>query len=290
MAKKYSRRFFLKRIISSIVGAFLASALGYYYAKYIEPKMIHLTKHTIQHPLIPSSFNFKKIVQFSDTHVGPFFTIEQLEEVVEKINQTKPDIVLFTGDLLDEPNKYPFPETIPPILSKIQAPLGKYCIYGNHDHGGYGTEIYKEIMHQGGFTLLKNSSAIISQDGENIVIAGLDDAMLGRPDYTHTFASFSKESLFTILLVHEPDLAPQSAYHGAHIQLSGHSHGGQIQLPFLGPLVTPPLGSKYYEGTHTIENLTLFVNKGLGTTRLPFRFLAIPEISVYTLKSPHSKE
>lgn len=288
MAKIYSRRLFLKRMISSVFGAFFASAFGYYYAKNIEPKMIRLTKHTINHQLIPKSFDSMKIVQFSDTHLGPFYSIDQLSEVIEKINATKPDIVLFTGDLLDEPNKFPFPKIIPPILSQLHAPSGKFCIYGNHDHGGYGTEIYKEIMEQGGFTLLKNDSSIISKNEENIVIAGLDDAMLGKPDYSHTFSSLSPESLFTILLVHEPDVAPQTAHHGAHIQLSGHSHGGQIQMPFLGPIITPPLGSKYYEGIHTIDNLTLYVNRGLGTTRLPFRFFATPEISVYTLKSPHS--
>jgi uncharacterized protein len=287
MSKKYSRRLFLKRIFSSVVGAFLASAIGYYYAKYIEPKMIRITKHTIQHRLIPKSFNSIKIAQFSDTHLGPFFSTEQLIDVVQKINEAKPDIVLFTGDLLDEPNKYPFPETIPPILSQIHAPLGKFCIYGNHDHGGYGTEIYKNIMEQSGFTLLVNNFSILSRDEDNIAIAGLDDAMLGKPDFSHTFSTLSPETVFTILLVHEPDVAPQSAHHGAHIQLSGHSHGGQIQVPFMGPIITPPLGTIYYEGTHTIENLTLYVNRGLGTTRLPFRFLAIPEISVFTLKSPH---
>ncbi|MDF0725386.1 metallophosphoesterase [Cytobacillus sp. S13-E01] len=281
MTKKYSRRTFLKRIVSTITATLLTTTIGFVYARHIEPKRITISRHVLKHPLIPHSFKDIKVVQFSDTHIGHFLDLEHLSKIIEKINELGPDIVLFTGDLLDEPNKYPFSAAVPPILSRLKAPLGKYCIYGNHDHGGYGSDIYKSIMEQSGFTVMLNSSTRISIKGADIAIAGLDDVMLGKPDYSHTFKDISQDTLYTILLVHEPDVAPQSSSFGAHVQLSGHSHGGQIQLPFVGPIVTPPLGTDYYEGVHTIGATTLYVNKGLGTTRLPFRFLAPPEISVY---------
>ncbi|MFT4415201.1 metallophosphoesterase [Fredinandcohnia humi] len=286
MSKKYSRRQFLKRTLATTSTTILASTLGYLYARYYEPRLIEVSIYNITHPLIPPTFHNKKIVQFSDTHIGHHFDLEQLNRVVDKINEQKPDLVFFTGDLMDEPNKYAATNHLVPILSRIQAPLGKFAIYGNHDHGGYGSEIYKNLMKQTNFTLLMNSSIDIVMNENKITVAGLDDVMLGRPDFSKTFHGIVP-STYTILLAHEPDIAERAAEMGAHLQLSGHSHGGQIQLPFFGPLITPPLGSKYYEGNHLVGNnqMQLYVNRGLGTTRLPLRFLSKPEISVYTLQS-----
>ncbi|MFS0861298.1 metallophosphoesterase [Fredinandcohnia sp. 179-A 10B2 NHS] len=286
MSKKYSRRQFLKRMFATTSATVIATSFGYIYARYIEPKQIQITNHTIMHPLIPADFHNKKIVQFSDTHIGHYFDLDQLTRVVNIINGLKPDILFFTGDLMDEPNKYAAVNHLVPILSELQAKHGKFAIYGNHDHGGYGSEIYKNLMKQTDFSLLMNSSTSITINNSKITVAGLDDVMLGRPDFLTTFKGIEPSS-YTILLSHEPDIAERASDTGAHLQLSGHSHGGQIQLPIIGPLITPPLGSKYYEGKHTVgENkMQLFVNRGLGTTRLPLRFLSKPEISVYTLQS-----
>ncbi|MCH1623962.1 metallophosphoesterase [Ferdinandcohnia quinoae] len=285
MSKKYSRRQFLKRTFTTTLIVALTSSFGYVYARYIEPKQIQISQHTISHSLIPKDFNNVKIVQFSDTHVGHYFDLEQLEKIINTINELRPDIVFFTGDLMDEPNKYAAANHLIPILLNVKAPLGKYAIYGNHDHGGYGSDIYKSIMLQSEFNLLMNNSMEILKGNSKIIVAGLDDAMLGRPDLQATFDKIDS-STYTILLAHEPDIAPKISELGAHLQLSGHSHGGQIQLPFYGPLITPPLGSNYYEGSYTIgdSKMTLYVNRGLGTTRLPLRFLSKPEISVFTLQ------
>lgn len=197
------------------------------------------------------------------------------------------DIIFFTGDLMDEPNKYSEQGAIPPLLKRLNAPFGKFAIYGNHDHGGYGTDIYKSIMNESGFTLLQNEfNRITLLDGSQIYVLGLDDAMLGKPDLTALIPEIPAES-YKILLCHEPDLADNVLVHGVQLQLSGHSHGGQIKIPFLGPLVTPPLSEKYHEGFYKIENelnqLTLYVNRGIGTTRLPFRFHSKPEVTVFHL-------
>ena len=272
-------------MITTITTSLFITTLGYLYIRYIEPKYIEISKHTVNHPLLPQNFDNIKIVQFSDTHIGHFFDLDDTKKVVDLINNLEPDLVFFTGDLLDEPNKYDKINEVAPILKEIKAPLGKFFIYGNHDHGGYGSDIYKEIMEEADYKLLLNNSTIIQLEGEEIIVAGLDDVMLGKPDFSATFKDIPPNK-YLILLVHEPDVAPTSADLGAHLQLSGHSHGGQIQLPFIGPLVTPPLGSTYYEGHYSIgdTNMSLFVNRGLGTTRLPFRFLSRPEISLYTFK------
>ncbi|WP_223700424.1 metallophosphoesterase [Sutcliffiella deserti] len=283
--EKITRRHFFKRVFIVPFMVFITSGLGYWYARYIEPKQIKKETHTITNSKIPEGFTGLKIVQFSDTHVGHYFEQEDLERVVKMINEEKPDVVFFTGDLMDDPLIYKNPHDLIPILSNIQAPLGKFAIFGNHDHGGYGTETYDEIMVAAQFRMLKNESTFIElKDKSKIYIAGVDDLMLGRPDFRQTLNGIPEDS-FTILLSHEPDAAKEiSEEFNASFQLSGHSHGGQVQLPFIGPLITPPLGSKYYEGFYQFNELTLFVNRGLGTTRKPLRFMAPPEITSFILE------
>jgi len=283
MEQLYTRRGFIKNSLFFLAGSLLFTSAGYTYARLIEPKRLITNKHTIHHPLIPKKFNGIRIVQFSDTHLGHYFDLNRLAKVVEKINELQPDIVLFTGDLIHEPNKFPDAGQIIPILSKIEAPLGKFSIYGNHDHGGYGTDIFRDLMKRSGFTVLVNEHTLIELDNNNkIAIAGLDDMLLGKPDFSAMTNNIPPET-YTIALVHEPDGANMTAFYPVHLQLSGHSHGGQIQLPFFGPLITPPLGNQYYEGFYKVGNLTLYVNRGIGTTRIPFRFLSAPELAVFTL-------
>lgn len=288
MPKKVARRTFLKRVASILLTAFGAGTGGYFYANKIEPSLLDVTKHSFSHPLFPMAFDGLKVVQFSDTHLGFQYELSQLATLVKKINQFQPDLIFFTGDLMDEPNRYESPSRVIPILSGLKANIGKFAIYGNHDHGGYGSDIYKELMDQSGFQLLLNQSKRIdSSNGDHFYVAGVDDAMLGRPDLELTLREVPPES-FKILLCHEPDLADAASGLNVHLQLSGHSHGGQIKIPFLGPLVKPPLAKNYDEGFYSIGEqnpLTLYVNRGLGTTRLPFRFLSKPELTVFTLKT-----
>jgi uncharacterized protein len=287
MSEMMTRRTFLKKTVSLTLASIFLSTSSYTYARYVEPKQFVVTKHVIQHPLIPKAFDGTKIVQFSDTHLGHFFELEQLQHVINKINHLQPDILFFTGDLIDEPNRYAFVNNIAPILKQVEAPLGKFAIYGNHDHGGYGTEIYETIMKESGFDLLVNEHRIITLlDKSKIAIAGIDDAMLGKPDLAKTFQGIPKD-LYTIVMMHEPDIAIEIEMFGPHFQLSGHSHGGQIQVPFYGPLITPPLATQFYEGFYQVgsSNMLLFVNRGLGTTRMPYRFFSKPEIAFFTLRS-----
>lgn len=287
MPKKLKRRTFLKRTFGSILTILGLSSGGYFYANRIEPSLLDIQELEIKHPSIPKSFDGIKIVQFSDTHLGFQYTLHQFEKLVDKINALKPDIILFTGDLMDEPNKYSEINKLIPILETLRPPLGKFCIFGNHDHGGYGSDIYRNIMETTNFTVLLNdSTAIRLTDGSRIFLLGIDDAMLGRPDLPLALKKVP-ENHFKILLSHAPDLAEEAARYPIEWQISGHSHGGQVKLPFVGALVIPPFAKIYSEGLYTIGEknpLTLYVNRGIGTTRLPFRFMAKPELTVYTLR------
>lgn len=278
------RRTFLKQFFGGILAFFGLSGGTYYYARQIEPAMLKITHNHIYSDKISASFNDFKIVQFSDTHVGFHYSLEQLHELVQRINNEDPDIIVFTGDLIDEPQAFPYQQQLALILKKLNAKLGKYWVYGNHDHGGYGTNIILEIMNQADFTLLKNEHVLIDVEDEQIALAGLDDAILGKPDY-HLALEAIQPGLFTILLVHEPDLADQTKLFQVDIQLSGHSHGGQVRFPFIGHLYTPTYAEKYVQGKYVFSDhpLKLFVSRGVGTTRLPFRFLCKPEINIYHL-------
>ncbi|MFK2824837.1 metallophosphoesterase [Bacillus sp. B190/17] len=289
MAKKYSRRSFLKQSLRFFLSLFGLAGSGYLYSRFIEPKRLQIRELDISHELIPHAFHNKRIVQFSDTHLGFQYTLEQLNKHVEKINSLRPDFIFFTGDLLDRPDHYGPSETnlTISVLQKLKAPFGKFAVYGNHDHGGYGTNLYELIMEAGGFHLLRNHSFELNHLNESIYLLGIDDASLGQPSFSQTKRNV-KDGRYLILLSHAPDLAGEAADAGIHLQLSGHSHGGQIQLPWYGALYTPPYAEIYKEGRYEIKGktpLTLYVNRGLGTTRLPFRFLSVPEITVFTLKS-----
>ncbi|MCD5322494.1 MULTISPECIES: metallophosphoesterase [Pontibacillus] len=287
MSKPITRRTFMKRLFGSVLGLFGIGGGTYYYARYVEPSMLTVQEETISSAKIPASFHNKKILQFSDTHIGFHYDLGQFQQLIESIQSHEPDLLLFTGDLIDAPDKettLTF-EKVAAILSKLEAPMGKYWIYGNHDHGGYGTEVIANTMKEAGFTLLQNNQALIDNSGEQILLAGLDDVMLGKPNIEKALGG-NNDELFTILLCHEPDYAESVKHYKVDVQLSGHSHGGQVQIPFLGHLVTPPLAERYVEGWYSIGAfpLSLYVSRGIGTTREPYRFLCRPEYTIHTLK------
>ncbi len=283
-----NRRIFLKRTLGSLLAFIGISGGTYYYFRNIEPSLLKITEEVISSSKLNSAFNDFKIIQFSDTHIGFHYTLEQLQELANKINSQNPDIIVFTGDLVDEPDHYHWDSRLSSILQSMKANYGKYWIYGNHDHGGYGTEIVKEVMEKSEFQLLQNSHVSIEKDGASMVLAGIDDALLGKPNL-ETALQYTDPNLFTLLLAHEPDFVENTINYPIDIQLSGHSHGGQVRFPIIGDLYTPALAEKYVQGKYIVnENLSLYVNSGIGTTRLPYRFLCRPELHVYKLKSKMS--
>lgn len=261
----------------------------YFYATEIERRLVSVTWNEIEAPTIPKEFNNKKILQFSDVHLGPEFTLKQLDNLVEKMNELCPDIVVFTGDLIDKFGSYNEErEEAKEILRKIHAPLGKYAVFGNHDRGGGGSLFYKRYMEEAGFSVLVNDVQKIKvENGKYITISGLDDLLLGKPQIDSTLKNLRQQD-FNMLLVHEPDVVDKVAGYPVDFQISGHSHGGQVQIPFVGPLITTKLAEKYVEGMYELEgkskSLYLYVNRGIGTTRMPVRFWSVPELSVFVLK------
>jgi hypothetical protein len=273
------------KLFSKLIWFLIAALIIFYtYARFIEPVLL-----TVQYENIYSdSLSDKniKIIQFSDTHISEFFDVDNLKKTVNKINNENPHIVIFTGDLIDQYNKYEDRDNIHEIgevLSEINAPLGKYAIYGNHDYGGGAENVYRQIMADGGFELLVNEKANIEE--YNINIIGMDDSIFGTFD-KEIIVSYLDEDCFNIILSHEPDVAEHFLEYNADLFVCGHSHGGQVNLPFIN--YTPPLAQRYVRGMYAIDNYRqtkIYVNVGLGTSKIPMRFMAAPELTVFTLKN-----
>ncbi|MBP1932985.1 metallophosphoesterase [Ammoniphilus resinae] len=275
-----TRRTFLKGALG--LAALTALPLGYSYMGerfWYEVKEISLT-----FPHLPPAFSGLRLVQFSDVHLGHYFGQQELLEVVEKINNLNPDMICFTGDLVDQDGSEL--QAAIPILTELQAPLGKWAVLGNHDY--YGEEVNQviETLENAGFHVLNNTSNQITRNDQSIRVAGVDDSLKGNPDISKAIKGTTKEE-FVLLLSHTPDYADQCKNYPVALQLSGHSHGGQIRVPFYGSLVTPPGAKKYIDGLIQIKdsNLLLYVNRGIGTTILPLRFSCRPEITLFTLHS-----
>lgn len=217
------------------------------------------------------------IAQISDSHFSPFYSPKRFDKVIARLNQTEPDIVLFTGDLIENYRYWRTRDSsdISRQLARINAPKGKFAILGNHDYRSDGHEAVSELLSAGGFQLLNNQSTLVDQ----LSLTGIDDGQEGQPDYT----TQPQAAPFSILMIHEPDQVRHlPELDRFDLILSGHSHGGQIRFPVF-PYKN--FGSKIYDqGVYQLSPQTsLVVNTGLGTTGPPLRFRVIPEILYFHL-------
>lgn len=275
-----------KNWISAAAGTIITGAgLGYIYARHIEPAKLVTKSYTLTSERLPKSFHGLKIVQFSDLHLGYHYSIRKLRRLVRHIQEQKADVIVFTGDFADRPIRLKWKQEIVDCLTTLQAPFGKYWIYGNHDYRDESEAIVAKYMEAGGFTALHNTATFLKRGQEHIVLAGIDDVIRSTPNL-HAATRHSDEDSFTILLAHEPDLAENVRHLPVDVQLSGHSHGGQVRIPFYGEVIVPPYGRRYVDSHYEIGSrpLHVFVSRGVGTTRMPIRFACPPEISILTLQ------
>lgn len=269
---------------------FLILICTIYYSVFIEPISIR-TKHltfTSNHLNANTSI---KLIQISDTHFSSKQDLERFKKVVNNINQMKPDFILFTGDLVSDIRKFSYKQEVIELLKQLTPKIGKIAIYGNHDHGGYFTEQYEKLLVECNFTLLKNEEKTYFVQKRKVSFIGLDDYMLGNKQY-HKILEHIQKNTYTIVLAHEPDIADLTKNYPINLQLSGHSHGGQIYLPFYKSYIMPPYAKKYNRGVYKLSNKHnshLVVSNGIGTTKLPIRLLTPPEIISIEIKGQLKK-
>lgn len=265
-----------KKIVAAI--ALLIVFIPFYAFK-IEPNLVVTHHLKLGDRTRPAEV---KIVQLSDIQVSESFETNRLAKVIRKVNKEKPDIIVFTGDLFDNYAQYQHEQEIIEQLSQLNASIGKYAVWGNHDYGGGAARIYESVMNAGGFKVLKNSGeTLLLKSGKKLFIGGMDDSLLGNPSVDETLADRQGYD-YSVLLTHEPDVADCFIGTNTQLILAGHSHGGQIRLPFYQ--VKNVLAEKYIRGLYELSDHTkLYVNTGLGTTSIHARFAVPPEISVFQL-------
>jgi len=270
-----------KRVLLSILSLLILLIIALpFYAWKVEPFLVHVNHVELgkKNERIPLN-----VVQISDLQVSEYYETNRLDKVIEKVNAQKPDILLFTGDLFDNYSKYP--EQRAPMIEKLKAfkaNIGKYAVWGNHDYGGGAVRVYEDVMSAGGFTVLRNQGETLTlSDGRQVFLGGLDDSLLGNPSVSDTLA-YRQNYDYAITMTHEPDVADDFIGTDTQLVLAGHSHGGQVWIPFYP--IKNVLAEKYTRGLYQLDAITqLYVNTGIGTTSIHARFGVIPEVTQFTI-------
>jgi predicted MPP superfamily phosphohydrolase len=284
---KITRRHFVKAGLCGAAGLAL-------YAGEVERHFLEVSQSDVPIPGLHAAFDGMRIAQLSDIHLDVFTEPFFLHYAVDRINRLNPDLVFLTGDFvtcLRGFRKYAHGAAwqCANILNRLKCPV-RYAILGNHDIGA-GAAAVTQALTDNGITVLRNSSLPIERGGGRFWLAGLDDPLEGNPDPDRAIPASIRNLPHepVVLMCHGPDyvddLLTYPAASSVSLMLSGHTHGGQVRLPFFGPLELPPLGKKYVEGWFRFGNLRLHVNRGLGTVGVPFRFDCPPEISLLTLRA-----
>ena len=280
---KRIRRELYRAVVMGLAGMSLTGGGLLAYATNVEPKWLEVKEVTLPLPRLHNAFHGYRIVQISDIHAGKWMPTSLLEEVVRIVNAHSPDLIAVTGDFVTY-TYHEAPLDIVPSMSKLKARDGVVATLGNHDYwGNQGPGLIRHVIRDSGMIDLNNHVYTIERDGKPFHLAGVDSAR-ERMDRLDLVLEHLPREGPAILLAHEPDFADTSAATGRFdLQLSGHSHGGQVVIPFVGPPHLPPLGRKYHTGRYQVGSMIQYTNRGLGMVGLPVRFGSRPEITVITL-------
>jgi uncharacterized protein len=257
----------------------------------LEPNHPVLTAIEVVLGRLPAAFDGFTIAQLSDFHYDEH-SVAPIRAAIEIVNSLHPDVVVLTGDFVTAPMFHKrfhsgksaalAAEPCASLLAQLQPRLGMSSVLGNHDVDCDAPRIAATLQAHG-IPVLRNRSIPLEQGGSRIWLCGLDSVMEHKQDINQALRGVPSEEP-VVLLVHEPDFADQAASSAVDLQLSGHSHGGQIWLPGVGAPWLPPFARKYPRGLHRIGPLTLYTNMGLGTIRLPIRLNCPPEVTLCTLR------
>ncbi|MGB1285720.1 MAG: metallophosphoesterase [Aggregatilineales bacterium] len=280
--KNPSRRDLL-RIFAGVASG---SLLSIFYVTRVEPDMVEITTPELVLPHLHPAFDGYRIMQLSDIHMGSGTNRERMDAAVSRINDLKVDAVVITGDFVTRKVE-PHADDLRDSLRNLNAPDGVFVVPGNHD---YWTDInlMRRIWQDANMIDLSNTHHTVKRGDAVLHIAGVDCYVVHLSDVEKVVRNMPEDGA-AILLAHEPDYADISAAtERFDLQLSGHSHGGQVVIPGLGALVLPRYGRKYYSGLYQVGTMWQYTNRGLGTIHPRVRFNCRPEITLMTLRSAQS--
>jgi len=263
-----------------------ATLLGWLlYAREVETRRVEVRPVELTLPRLAPEFDGYRLVQFGDLHLDDWSKPERLHRLVEQVNEQRPDLVAITGDFASYLARELDARRLIEALRALRARDGSVAILGNHD---YLTDVklVRRCICEGGVMELSNSVHTLRRGEAALHVAGIDDVMEGRSRLDLVLRDLPDEGA-AILLAHEPDFADVSTATGRFdLQLSGHSHGGQVAVPFLRRLILPPFSQRYTSGLHDVKGMIQYTNRGIGFVHARLRFLCRPEITVFTLRSP----
>ena len=289
MTSRITRRKFLG-ISAASAGVLAVDGLGW---EPYHPKLVTIEP---EFPHWPSPLDGFRIVQLSDLHYDPHFGIAPIEAAVRLANSQAADLVALTGDFVTLPTietrassrrAAELSEPCAALLKQLRSKYGSFAVMGNHDEFS-NPDIVTQGLQTHGIEVLRNRSIPIEHNGSRFFLAGVNDVLGGEPDLDRTLRGISSTDA-VVLLAHEPDFADEAAHYPVGLQLSGHSHGGQIRIPFVWPLFLPALAHKYPTGLNRVGDLILYTNVGIGTIHIPMRLNCRPEVTVITLRCGHPR-
>ncbi len=278
-----TRRGLLKASVRSGIGASGAALGAFAWSYKVEPNRLQVEPLELKLSRLRPAFDGYRIVQISDLHCDNPVDIVRMRRAVEVINGLQPDMVVITGDFISD-HPQTFARDIPSVLSRLATPDGVWGVLGNHDYWT-DAELVRHTLQRSNVRELRNDVHLLRRDQSTLALAGLDDYWEKKADFPGLLNKLPQADA-TILLQHEPDFADISAKTGRFdVQLSGHSHAGQVRMPFFGPIHLPQYGQKYHTGLYRVREMWQYTNRGLGTVGINMRFCCPPEITLLTLRA-----
>ncbi len=276
-----------RRLLYFLLGLVLLTCFFYF-----QNNSIVTTKYYFSSDKVPQNFKGYKIVQLSDLHSKSFGNNQS--DLVKKVKKIHPDLILFTGDLIDSDR---YDEKIGlTLMEKLVQIAPVYYVTGNHEWWSGKFNSLEGKLKDTGVQVMRNTVEEIIIGNDKIQIIGIDDPAKVNESYaeralteeniTNSIKGLEKRENLKILLSHRPELFFLYSEYEFDVVFSGHAHGGQVRIPFIGGLVAPNQGlfPEYYTGMHEVDHTTMIVNRGLGNSIIPLRVLNRPEIVVVTLK------
>ena len=287
MGAKLTRRSFLKALGIGFLEMILAAAGGVGYSVLVESSQFQVENVPLKLKRLPKRLSGLRVAQLSDIHMGGWMNLDRFKEVTKLLLAENPDILLLTGDFVYgyKFNEYTHQviEDLVEGLSPLATSIPTFAVLGNHDYW-LDAEKIREMLATCGITDLTNTSFPFFWNGTRLNLCGVDDVWEGDARLDDVIALLDGNSP-AILLAHEPDFADICAFTGKFdLQISGHSHGGQIVLPLVGPPILPHLGTKYHSGLYQVGEMFQYTNRGVGMGRVPVRLNCPPEITIFTLE------
>lgn len=283
-----TRRDFLKFTGMAALNLFGAGMGGLGYSMLVEPGWLDVAQVALELPRLAKPFSGFRLAQISDIHMGGWMNRERLQQVVEAVLAQEPDLVVVTGDFVIGSGWNDSLQTVLDEMVEELSVLTEGCatlaVLGNHDYWTNAGAV-RAALHACKIVNISNDVYTLSRDDGQLHIAGVDDIWEAQDRLDLVLEKLPRAGA-ALLLAHEPDYADLSAETGRFdLQLSGHSHGGQVVLPFIGPPVLPYLGEKYPSGLYKVGDMWQYTNRGVGMARLKVRFNCRPEVTVFTLES-----